>query len=520
MRTLVVYVPGLQAPLRESRPFLDRLRTESGHETDVVRVYQRPLRWHSRGTMRQRSSELAAQIHSWDQGEAPDRIVLIGFSIGGLLVRSAYLFHAGDDDTEPRRPWVDKVERIVLLGTPNAGFDRRRLPILLRLLSWLARIVTSLTVFDIERGSPFLTDLRLRWVRYFADTSRDAPPVVQLLGARDDLVRREDSLDIEAMPNAQHEVVPDSTHTSIADIADPRHGEVRYRFLRAAIIDPVAATTPPGQLSEAEQRRPVVFVLHGIRAGKGTWVKKLKAMLEERPERPVVVTPSYGYFSALSFALRYKRVSNLRWFLARYNEEVLRRPLATFSIAGHSNGTYILGRALESVRSLRFRNVYLAGSVLPRTYDWSSHFSDDQLRTLRNDCASKDVPVLWLCSALVSLRQRDVGTGGVDGFDDLDERAVEYAYVPGGHAAALDDPRLPGVAEFVMTGTSTAPTGLVGDLSSRFALIGRALQVLTLFVVIALLGLAGWWIKTGPIALHAAIVAAVAFVVWVGLRVA
>jgi pimeloyl-ACP methyl ester carboxylesterase len=469
--------------------------------------------------MRQRSSELAAQINSWDQTDAPDKIVLIGFSMGGLLVRCAYLFHAGGDE-EARRTWVDKVERIVLLGTPNAGFERRRLPILLRMVFSLARIFTSLTVFDVERGSPFITDLRLRWVRYFADPSHQLLPVVQLLGARDSLVRREDSLDIEAMPFAQHEYVPDSTHTTIADITDAAHGDERYRFLRAAVLDPVRPTVPPEQMTEEERRRPVVFVLHGIRAGKGNWVKKLKAVLEEREERPVVITPSYGYFSAMSFALPYRRVSNLRWFLDRYNEEVLRRPQATISIAGHSNGTYILGKALAAVRSLRFGNVYLAGSVLPRTYDWSTHFSDAQVRALRNDCASQDVPVLWLCSALVSLGQHDVGTAGVDGFDDIDDRALEYAYVPGGHAAALDDPRLPDVAIFLMTGTSNQPTGLVESVSPRFALIGRVLKVMTFFVVLALLGLVGWWIKAGPVALHAGIVAAVAFVIWVGLRVA
>jgi hypothetical protein len=321
------------------------------------------------------------------------------------------------------------------------------------------------------------------------------------------------------MPLARHETVPNSTHTELTRVTDTAFGEERYHFLRSAILEPIEPTDPPGQPAPND-RRPVVFILHGIRAGKRGWVKGLKEILESRTERPVAITPSYGYFSALSFALRYRRVSNLRWFLDRYSQELVRRPDTTFCFAGHSNGTYILGSALAAVPSLAFNNVYLAGSVLPRRYDWASRFSGQQLTALRNDCASRDIPVLWLCSALKSLRQTDVGTAGVDGFDDLDERAVEYSYLEGGHAAALDDGRLPAIASFVMTGTSSAPGGLVPSPSRAFAFVGRLLQVVTLLAFVAGAYVVGRWIASGPVVAHALVTAGVAFVAWILLRAA
>jgi alpha-beta hydrolase superfamily lysophospholipase len=518
MARMIVYVSGLGGTPEASAPFLSRLVTEPGHEDDIVKVHPVPLRWNSKGGMQDRGAALAAQINAWDLVEKPDSIVLIGFSMGGLLVRYAYLFHSGSFMPEPSRPWAAKVKRIVLLGTPNSGFERRRLPLPMRLGLTAARLAPSLTVFDVEAGSAFLTDLRLRWVRHFQDDSVRHPPVVQLLGSDDNLVSRDDSLDIEAMPSSRHETVPNSRHSTVIQVDDPTFGAERYALLREAVFDEVIPTEPPGLLPEAEQSRPVVFVLHGIRSGRRGWVDELKTMLSSRTENPYVVAPSYGYFSALSFALPYRRVSNMRWFLNKYSSELVRRPHSTMSFVGHSNGTYILGTALHAVPSLQFDRIFLAGSVLPRTYDWSSRFNDHQVAQLRNDCASQDIPVLWLCSALRSLRQRDVGTAGVDGFDDLDERSTEYSYVHGGHAAALSDAHLPGIADFVMTGASSAPVDLVASPSFAFQFVGRLLQVVTAVVALGVVALLGWWIAAGPVASHAVIVGGVAAVLWVLLR--
>jgi hypothetical protein len=46
---------------------------------------------------------------------------------------------------------------------------------------------------------------------------------------------------------------------------------------------------------------------------------------------------------------------------------------------GHSNGTYMLGRCLEKVPSMRFRRIYLAGSVLSKEYSWNGVFDNKQV---------------------------------------------------------------------------------------------------------------------------------------------
>ncbi|MGD9853143.1 MAG: alpha/beta fold hydrolase [Nitrospirales bacterium] len=120
--------------------------------------------------------------------ESIDDIVLIGHSMGGLLVRQAFLFAMGDYAKIPRMTWATKVSRIVLLASLNPGLDPKNFRIalwdlFLRLWAPLRAFRFMLTQ-HLMRGSRFISDLRIRWMRNFALNDGYAPTMVQLLGSR------------------------------------------------------------------------------------------------------------------------------------------------------------------------------------------------------------------------------------------------------------------------------------------------------------------------------------------------
>lgn len=148
-----------------------------------------------------------------------------------------------------------------------------------------------------------------------------------------------------------------------------------------------------------------------------------------------------------------RRKKNIEWFQDKYSYYFSRYPDADFHFIGHSNGTYILGESLKKVSGMRFKRVYLAGSVLPCDYPWVKRFDyDNQLEHLRNDRSSLDWPVGILCSGLRGIGMRDIGTGGFDGFYWDEERTQEVFYYKGGHGKPLEEGNLDNIIDYILTG--------------------------------------------------------------------
>lgn len=481
-RGLLVYVPGLGLEPSRSAALLGRLRRDLGPGWRVVR-WEHGLRPLSTQRMEDVARRLAVQVRTWagdnGVGDPVDEVVLIGHSVGGLLVRQAFLSDAGLAGVrrESPWPWTNKVSRLVLLGSPNAGFHTHRLPLLLRPAFAVVAGVRALTAEQLQAGSPFITELRLRWVDAFRGHVRGVT-VVQVLGDRDDIVTVQDSLDVEYMPQAARVDVPNAGHADLVEIDRCSEPEERYAVLRHALFGELDAAR-----LEAVPPKPadVYVVLHGIRAGKyANWVGRLATALQELNPAAVVHAPSYGYFSALDFAVPLTRRRNLRRFLDWYSRAYIETGSAPRGFAGHSNGTYMLGRALIEVPAIRFDRVYLAGCVLPREYPWRLVIDREQVQEwVHTDRAAKDWPVGWLCSALRGLGMRDVGTSGVTGFDDTPPRMQEHDQpLPGGHGAALEDGRVEQVARLLVggepdedpAGPTSAPHLLVGRLVGAAAL--------------------------------------------------
>jgi hypothetical protein len=518
-RRLVVYVPGLWGSADSWRELRQRLAAEPEQQTVRFETWDPRVRPWTRDRLSDLAHRLRVQLDTWwmvaeeRTGSPPfDEIILIGHSIGGLIVRQAYMLGRGWYRQVPARPWAAAVTRIVLLAALNRGLAPQRLPWYARALLVGVSRTTSLLAEDILAGSPTITDLRLRWIREFNQLPDPAQPcVVQLLGDRDGVVAREDSLDVEQFEAAAQLELP-GTHTDLPRLYGVPDSEDRYLILRRAIFGNVPSTRPPGLPEEPGKGETVVFALHGIRTGKDSWAELLKLLHQARPA-PLVVAPSYGYFSALSFALPFTRASTLRFFLDLYSSQFARRRLSTFHIVAHSNGTYILGRALTQVPALQLHRVYLAGTVLPREYPWIDRFKERQVGTVRVDRARTDIPVGWLCAALRGLGMRDVGTAGVYGFDQDHDRLCEYHHLPGGHGAALEQERLQNVADFIL-GQACQPAGLVGE-SELFHAVSRLAPYLGFVGVVAGGVAAARWVAAGPVPERLAVAGGALGLAWI-----
>src|SRR5437868_11064609 len=113
-------------------------------------------------------------------GQPYEKIILIAHSMGCLLLRKAYVYGCGRREDHPnsqnynRHEWVEKVDRIVLIACMNRGWCLDKKP---KNLGWLRYVVLKfLNMFlsffscsrflkSLERGTPFVANLRLQWIR-------------------------------------------------------------------------------------------------------------------------------------------------------------------------------------------------------------------------------------------------------------------------------------------------------------------------------------------------------------------
>ena len=461
MKRLVVVVAGISGRTKSWRPLLTQLERENelADNCDWLLWDHEQKSW-SFGSGWTLSRELKAKIDErWESKGPYDDIILMGHSFGGVLVRQAYLLAAGIYSNHPNvSPWHEKVSRFVLFGAINRGFN----PTNSLITAVLVSLVKATPLFrfflfrDMLKGSAFITNLRITWIRYFSSLSHQ-PTVVQLLGTRDSIVNRDDSIDIEQFPNAFHIDVPEANHYNLYRLNLAKNREGRYQLIRKAIL---SDNPPRAPKKEIPQKNPVVFILHGIRDCNSGWVEQLRSKIIDREPNAEVITASYGYFSAFNFFLPGRRKKNIEWFQDKYSYYFSRYPNADFHFIGHSNGTYILGESLKKVSGMRFKRVYLAGSVLPCDYPWVKRFDYDyQIQHLRNDRSALDWPVGILCSGLRGIGMRDIGTGGFDGFYWDDERTQEVFYYKGGHGKPLEESNLDNIIEYILTGQGSPPPG-------------------------------------------------------------
>jgi pimeloyl-ACP methyl ester carboxylesterase len=303
--TKVVFVHGFRSPPPDYRNLLEVL-TKAG-EHDVYAYHYRSL-W---GRAEKIARSLASQLLSLLR-EPGVSLVLVGHSLGGVLVRSAVLsLHRVDPSS------LKRIDRLLLLSSTNRGFE----PVgaaqgLLRNLAKFLRYQP--TIMDGLRGSSWMTRLRIEWLETFGgvrlrpdfDESRRRakgpveegdvvtrvsrwakvpphPTIVQIDGLRDRVVRPDDSDDLELFEGSvTHRRMPDIGHfdfalqglspgerrwrerpeSSVAADADPARKAAALGDLARCISDAVIGRIdPPGH-----RRHGPGFGLAGATADGGT----------------------------------------------------------------------------------------------------------------------------------------------------------------------------------------------------------------------------------------------------------
>ncbi len=193
-----------------------------------------------------------------EKGGEYDCIFIIGHSIGATIARRVFLVAAGcPPEFSPEqplrvnaRPWACKVERIILVGALNRGWevsDR---------MSWIYSSLANVcgllghmsfvfgtewapTIFDFRLGAPFIAQTRLHWLAFcrwgklgmdgenasvaggppcFDQISK--PLLIHLIGTRDDLVPPQDQVDIAVdMENYVLIQIPQTGHIDAVDFS-------------------------------------------------------------------------------------------------------------------------------------------------------------------------------------------------------------------------------------------------------------------------------------------------------------
>lgn len=427
---------------------------------------------------------LEQELHALADRDTPYReIVLIGHSAGGAILRKAFVWgHGQEQDRDrfgrrQRRAWVGRVVRIVMLAGINRGWSVEQRPanmtlpklVLLRVGLVLARLLDiGRFTRGVYRGAPFIADTRVQWLRVarsqaVASGAQAFPQVIQLLGDEDDLVSKEDGMDLVASHGTLFRTLSQTNHRDIAEVVanrrDPGSDE-RARKIAQALVGDLAGLEPDAPSPEvpAEQREVtrVIYLLHGIR-DYGRWTEVLRDELEQRlkarGEVPAVVNLKYGYFPLLPFILYQDRQRNVRRFMDEYTENIARYPNAEMAVdaVGHSNGTYILASTLVRYRTPRLGRVFFAGSVVPQHYPWAELADAGRVKSVVNVVATQD----WVVAIFPKLfeqiadwlRRRptqgwlDIGAAGFRGFLDAGEAAgpvVDLKFTPGKHSTGVE----------------------------------------------------------------------------------
>jgi predicted esterase len=446
-----------------------------------------------------------------------ERIVLIGYSLGAVMVRRLFLISAGTPPGFqceeklrglPAQPWAARVDRLITLGAFNRGWQAsERLgwaySIWLNAVGFLGHLSSGRstpTIFDIRLGAPFIVQTRLNWLAYrrfhkqlrSGTASEDQralpvavtqdPIVVQLIGTKDNLASPFDQVDIVVdLDDASAEAdqrryffleLRNTDHERAKNFDDTPDGRNRRDLFMKALTE-----TPAGLL--AISHRPeflpddlpqvdpdvtdAVFIMHGIR-DDGFWTHRIAKSVRERAPNPVAIkvrTPTYGYFAMLPFVLPWIRRQKVEWFMDQYVSARAQFPNARISFVGHSNGTYLAARGLRDYPAATFRHVYFAGSVVARDYDWQAVVDDKRVEKVHNVRASADWVVALLPKSIENWKNFDLGGAGFDGFDQAGTCPAltqPATFAKGGHSAAIVESQWPQIAQFFVDGTPPSDT--------------------------------------------------------------
>ena len=414
--------------------------------------------------------EISRKVEAREKsGKSYSSIILLGHSIGALLLRATYLMAAGyrittQDQLTPTnwaRPAPETgnkqvkkgpyVERLILLSGLNNGwttpeaeqlgrFRRIKSAIITLLITWTSFRDRAKFMRTVMRGSPFVVDVRLNWLQMIAQAPTLEPQTLHLVGETDDLIKRDDIYDFTSGKNFKHREVKDTRHYDIGvietatvneirtefragkrlvrwffgwllptyKISENPHGERRSELMAAISLDwDSIGSQSYGGIQSPVKKSDVVIIRHGIRDDPLGWVSDLSKAIANHPTSDGIAAEkcSYGRFSMLQFILRGARIRRVNDFMDEYVDLRAKYPSADFHFFGHSYGTYIGCKALKNYRSCRFKHVVLANAVVASDFPWQQILDQGQASKVLNLRGSYDYIVAWFPGAFQAWRE-------------------------------------------------------------------------------------------------------------------
>ena len=133
-------------------------------------------------------------------------------------------------------------------------------------------------------GEPFISNVRVDWITLRERREGSWPLIVNVLGADDELVAREDAIDLLQDPDARHVNIPGATHDTVIHPTPRNH----LLLIQAFVGEPLPRDPMPrDRYNPAAPIRRVYMLMHGMRSSKH-FLLELGEALERRGSSPVI----------------------------------------------------------------------------------------------------------------------------------------------------------------------------------------------------------------------------------------
>lgn len=412
-------------------------------------------------------------------GKDYDQITVIGHSIAAMLVRKAVLFasqgfgidRSGFEGSVAQidAPWRKRLSRVILLAGINGGWSRKT-------NIWVAMGAAALNymgigqfLLDLERGEPFVENLRSEWLDLMrAPFGQAAPEVVQLLGSNDWAVPADNELDLCANlggkpnPNFIFQTMEASSHVSVLDMVVTANQELRVQARRATQFTQAIALSwtdlrangfsrivreNPDATAAQSRIKSILILYHGLRDNQDLGESPDLAVASLFGSRTDVLisreSPPFVPLFSYLFDIIGRRESSVRWLADKFVRLKADYPDAKISIIAHSQGSFAAGAVVQRFAALKFENVVLGGSLLPHAFPWGAMIKAGRVNRVTNVRARADIVSGILAAAfqfmpryiplLGRLKLFQIGDSGVSGFAWINNDMGEIASLDGGH---------------------------------------------------------------------------------------